>query len=312
MNIGLLLYPDCIPAGLFAFADLLTACNLRLGKRQFRITWLSEPGGALPVANGQTLDTLALAANPPDALLIPGAWRDRHQVIQASDQALVNTLQRLPDNTQLWSYCTGVCLLARSGRLDQHNATTTWWLKDTVSQAFPQVHWSLQHSCLFDEHLATASGVNGYLPIALKLISRHCGAALAEEIRRYMVLPRPNEQNNPFQQLPLLLQQSELLRRIIQWVEQTPAQQVQTSALADHLHLTPATLARRVKQESTMTCAQLLRLIKLNQVSDQLQTSNRSISEISHMLGFVDDSSLRRSFRQLTGLTPGEYRRQFG
>ncbi|MCG8393114.1 MAG: AraC family transcriptional regulator [Pseudomonadales bacterium] len=33
---------------------------------------------------------------------------------------------------------------------------------------------------------------------------------------------------------------------------------------------------------------------------------------ISDALGFADDTTLRRSFKRVAGMTPGQYRQQFG
>jgi AraC-like DNA-binding protein len=58
--------------------------------------------------------------------------------------------------------------------------------------------------------------------------------------------------------------------------------------------------------------AGFLRRIKLNQVSERLIQTSASASTISAALGFSSDSSMRRMFKELTGLTPAEYRQAFG
>lgn len=312
VKIGLLLYQDCMPAGLLAFSDLLVAANVRAGQTLFKPTWLSEPGGPFECANGQTFKTDTLGRERIDGLLVPGAWRDQTSVQQDADGSLVRAIAALDRKVLLLSYCTGVHLVAQTGKLDHQPATTTWWLRNAVRDRFPAVQWQLNNTSVINEKTATASGVNGYLPIGLALINRLAGDQIAADIRKYMVLPRPIEQNTPFQELPLLLQQGQLMRRIVQWVEKTPATELRINRLAEHLNLTSRTLARRLAQVTDQNTAQLVRLIKLNQVSDQLIGTHKAIQTISNELGFSDDTSLRRSFRKLTGMTPGEYRRQFG
>lgn len=312
MKIGLLLYPDCIPSGLLAFSDLLMAANLRTGTAIFEYSWLSEQGGTVSCSNGLELATKELASECIDGLLVPGAWRDQTSIQQKEDGPLVKAIADLDRSVLLMGYCTGVHLVAQTGRLNHHPATTTWWLQDTVRQQFPDVQWQMNNTFVLNTGNATAAGVNGYLPIALALIARLGGENVADDIRKYMVLPRPVQQNTPFQELPLLLQQGQWMRRIFLWVEKTPAARLRITELASHMNMTPRTLGRRISAITGYKSAELMRLIKLNQASDQLIGTNKTVDTISENLGFSDDTSLRRSFTKLTGMTPGEYRRAFG
>lgn len=312
MRIGLLLYPDCMPAGLFGFSDLLLAASLRSGQKTFEFDWVSEQGGTIRTANGISLETKPLSQQPLDALVIPGAWRDTDTVIHPHDAIVVAAIRRLPATTRLWSYCTGVCLAAQTRGLDGLPATTTWWLRDRAARAFPDIHWKPNQTLVYTDTHATASGVHGYLPLALAVLEEYLGTTIVEEVRRYMVLPRPATCHTPFQELPLLIQRGGWLRKVIQWIEHTPANRQNIAALANAMRTSPRTLQRRVLRESGYRCGKLMRLVKLNQVGDRLISSEQPLSLIANNLGFADDASLRRSFRQVSGMTPREYRQHFG
>ncbi len=312
MNLGLLLYPGCLPTGLFAASDLLLAANLRLGRELFRFQWLSPDGRPVASANGPALPAEPLGDARLDALLIPGAWRDADHVPAPGDDALAAALASLDHDVRLLSYCTGVCLVAAAGKLDDHPATTTWWLASVAGKHWPKVHWKLTETAVHGPRHATASGVNGHLPLTMRLIEEYGGTAVAEDIHAAMVLPRPGRHHTPFQTLTALLQQSPLIRRLVHWVEATPATDLTLPRAAAHLHLTERTLARRLKTETGDSAAHLIRLIKFNQVSDRLLTSTDPVGRISDLLGFADDTTLRRGFKRLTGLTPAAYRRRYG
>lgn len=312
MNIGLLLYRDCLPAGLFGFSDLLMAVNQRAGRELFHCQWVSERGGPLPTANGVTLATERLGESGLDGVLVPGAWRDADSALTDADNGLVEALARLPESTRLWSYCTGVCLVARTGRLDGVPATTTWWLRELAGSRFPRVDWRPHQTLVRTGHDDTAAGVNGYLPLGLGLLEEQCGGQAVEEIRRHMVLPRPEDHHTPLQDVPGLFRQSPWLREVIRWVERTPAHSLIIDRLAEFMNTSSRTLQRRALRESGHRCGQLMRLVKLNQVGEQLISSDRSLTTIADGLGFPDEASLRRSFRQVSGMTPGEYRKHFG
>jgi len=314
-KIGLLLYPGCMPAGLFAFADLLLSANRRGGERRFEVCWVGLDREPVESVHGMDLrpDTL-LAEADCTALLIPGLWADSEakmvQVLE-SNRSLIRVLAQLDKKTQLWSYCTGVCLLAQSGRLNGETATATWWLAGGLQARFPQVNWQFQQTQVFNRQTATASGASGYLPIAKALIEDQLGAGVYREIAKLMVLPRPEPAVPVFSTISLIEQADPLLRRLHLLVEKRPAQELGVQLLADELAVTARTLARKIKALTGHAVADHVRLIKLNQAGERLILTGDSISRISDSLGFSDESSFRRTFKRVTGLTPVAYRQQF-
>ncbi|WEK08323.1 MAG: helix-turn-helix domain-containing protein [Candidatus Pseudomonas colombiensis] len=315
MNIGLLLYPGCMPAGLLAFADLLHGANRHAGRELFHPQYVALASGPVRCAHGVLLNAEAgLEQTPLDGLLIPGFWAESAAEVSATLAASGELLQALARQRgpQLWSYCTGVVLLAASGQLQGRAATLTWWLLEPMLQQFPEVDWRSERTWVFDRGVATASGVGGYLPIAQELIQRHLGAERMQQLNQLLVLPRPVQPHPVFAALSLIQQDSPWLRRLQLWVEQTPAEQATVARLALAMGVSERSLARRVRLEQGQAVGTWMRLVKLNQVSERLLFSTLSVSQISAALGFSSDSNLSRMFKQQTGLAPLPYRQRYG
>ena len=313
MRIGLLLYPDCLPAGLFGAMDLLHAANLRAGQALFEPVFVAARAGKVDCAHGQQLNAaLALGDAALDALLVPGFWGQSlgHAARTLDANAgLVAAIAALPRRVQLWSYCTGVCLAAGTGRLDRKAATITWWLADFAAKAFPKVGWQFDRTLAFNERNATASGVNGYLSIVQALVETKLGKEAYRELTRLMVLPRPEERTHiAFHMLDLIEQRDGLLRKLHLAVEQLAASEATLARVASLLHTTERTLARKVLAASGMPAAAYIRRVKLKQVSERLIYTKASATTISVELGFSSDSGMRRMFKDLTNLTPSQYR----
>lgn len=315
LRIGLLLFPGCMPAGLFAFADLLHAANRRTGRALFEAQYVALQAGPVECAHGVWLQAAAaLDGGELDAVLVPGFWAESAEQVDAllvAQAELVAVLSKRPRRLQLWAYCTGVCLLAASGRLNGQPATVTWWLAEAMRQRYRKVYWHSEQSCLFNPRTASASGVNGYLPIAEKLIELSVSSAVFSDITKLMVLPRPAVPHAAFQGASLIEQPSGLLRRLHPLIEQLPAQGITVQVLASRLGLSERTLVRRISGELGQTVAAYARRIKLNQVSERLTLTSLPITSIAAELGFSSDSNLRRMFKELTGLTPAKYRQKF-
>jgi transcriptional regulator GlxA family with amidase domain len=314
-KIGLLLYPGCMPAGLFAFADLLMAANRRIGQPRFQLCWVGLDSQLVDCAQGMHLQPESgLAEAACDAVLVPGLWADSQaRIIRAleDNSGLIRAVAQLPRTTELWSYCTGVCLLAQSGRLNGEPATATWWLASSLQARFPKVDWRFEQAQVANQLNVTASGVSGYLSIARALIERELGDDIYRDIARLMVLPRPEPATSVFRSIGLLENADPLLRRLHLLVERLPAQQLGVQRLADELAISARTLARKVQALTGNAVSEQVRLIKLNQAGERLTMTTDSISRISAALGYSDESSFRRTFKQVTGMTPVAYRQEF-
>jgi len=86
---------------------------------------------------------------------------------------------------------------------------------------------------------------------------------------------------------------------------------VSEEAVARGLHMSTSTLARRLRSEG-LNFRELLQETQKSLALQYLQDERLSISEIGFRLGFEDLSSLSRSFRRWTGVSPREWRRQNG
>lgn len=316
LRVGLLLYGECMPAGLFAFADLLHAANRRAGKRIFETVFLAAESGVVQCAHDQPLVASgAVERTECDAILVPGFWAESPQQIAnalATHTPLIEALARRPKSVMMWTYCTGVCLLAATGRLDGQNATVTWWLADLVRARFKKITWQTEQTSIFNLLTATASGVSGYLPIAQSLIERRISSEAYRDLTKLMVLPRPESAHPVFQTMSSMEQGNGLLRKLHAIAEAMPACKVTVGLVASALNMTERTLARKVSAATGLSVANYLRRIKLNQVSERLIVTFAPASTISEELGFSSDSSMRRMFKDLTALTPAEYRLAFG
>src|SRR5471032_735944 len=315
LRIGLLLFPGCMPAGLFAFSDMLHAANRRANRMLFETHYVALCAGTIECAQGVSLHVAKSWDHANlDAILLPGFWAESAQQVESTivaNASLVSVLATRIKKCQVWSYCSGVCLLAASGQLNDQPATVTWWLAAAMAQRYEKVKWQSERNCIFTTRTATASGVNGYLPIANALIEQHVSSDVMRDLVNLMVLPRPGQLHKAFQAMSLIEQSSRLLRQLHALVEQLPAEQITVQRLAEQLGMSERTLARKVSGETGIAVAAYCRRIKLNQVSERLISTSSSVSTLSTELGFSSDSNLRRMFKELTSLTPSEYRQRF-
>lgn len=88
------------------------------------------------------------------------------------------------------------------------------------------------------------------------------------------------------------------------------AEPLKVSELADVVGIHPVHLARVFRGHFGVSPATYIRRLRLDFAATELATSGKSLSEIARCAGFADQSHLTRTFKQHTGFTPGQFRRQ--
>jgi transcriptional regulator GlxA family with amidase domain len=312
MTVGLVVFPGCMPAGLFATADLLRAANERSGKEVFRVNWVSTTRAPVPVWGGQSLHPTALLRHEHDAYLLPGIWATPRDLLAVLEQrALVEALRALPSTARLWSYCAGVVLLAAARRLDKRAATATWWMQPLLEPRFPRVRWSFSETLVVDGHVATASGPHGYLPLVEELLQGKLEKSVHEDVLELLMVPQARSRH------PLLrrfdaMNVEEALRPLLAHAQRTGAAQLDLQGAAARLGTSIRTLSRRVRQHSGLSAGEWLRRVKLRQAADALTRTSKSVKQISFELGFSSEASFHRTFREVMEQTPVAFRQSFG
>lgn len=79
--------------------------------------------------------------------------------------------------------------------------------------------------------------------------------------------------------------------------------------IARMVGVSPATLKRKLYCEG-MTYSRLLDRLRFDTACEMLSIPKMTIKQISNELGYSGTNNFVRAFRRMTGLTPGEYRRQ--
>jgi AraC-like DNA-binding protein len=90
-----------------------------------------------------------------------------------------------------------------------------------------------------------------------------------------------------------------------------PARGWTLARLAQASGLTPRTLQRRLAAQGQHFSG-LLAQARLNHSAQQLAAGATSLAEVGYLSGFADQPHFTRQFRAHTGLTPAQFRAQFG
>ena len=101
---------------------------------------------------------------------------------------------------------------------------------------------------------------------------------------------------------------SELVRNVAGYVHHHLSEAITTGRIAESLFLSRQHLSRRFTREAGMTLAAFVRNEKTEEGKRLLRYTDRSVSAIAAYLGFSSQGHFTKVFREITGMTPGEYR----
>lgn len=197
-RIGILIFADvevldfCGPFEVFSTTRLDEA-KRREGVSPFEVLLIAERVEPVVTAGGMrvTPDVTLETCPRLDLLVVPGGWGTRREIDNAPLIAWIAERGRQVET--LTSVCTGAMLLGRAGLLDGRRATTHWRSLDWMHDSFPAVTVERALHVVEDGNLLTSAGISAGIDMALRVVARHCGEAVARATARHMEYPFPDD-----------------------------------------------------------------------------------------------------------------------
>lgn len=116
----------------------------------------------------------------PFAFLIPGGLGTR---VEVNNDKLITSIKDISlSSTYVMTVCTGSALLAKSGLLDNKQATSNIRAFAWVVTNGPQVQWDKQARWKVDENYYTSSGVSAGMDMALGFLADRHGLDFARNV----------------------------------------------------------------------------------------------------------------------------------
>jgi len=197
-RVGILIFPDvevldfCGPFEVFSVTRLHEEAR-REEPSPFEVLLVAErvdtvvATGGLKVVPDVTIDRCP----PLDILVVPGGWGTRTEV---HNQRLIDWIgERGRSVETLTSVCTGSMLLGQAKLLDGRRATTHWRSLSRMRDAFPAVTVEEKLHVVEDGHVVTSAGISAGIDMALRIVIRYCGEAVARATVRNMEYPFPDD-----------------------------------------------------------------------------------------------------------------------
>ena len=143
--------------------------------------------GGLKVVPDHTLEDCP----PLDVLVVPGGWGTRREI--HNERLIAWIAGRGRQVETLASVCTGSMLLGQAGLLDGRRATTHWKALDWMRASFPAITVVEDQHVVEEGDILTSAGISAGIDLALRVVARHHGEAVARATARHMEYPYPDD-----------------------------------------------------------------------------------------------------------------------
>ncbi len=195
-RVGIVLFEDIEILDFCGPFEVFSATHLNEEKRReetspFEVLLVAENSDPITTTGGMKVIPQYTFENCPrlDILVVPGGWGTRKEL---KNPVMLDWLRvRAAEVETLTSVCTGSMLLGFAGLLDGLHATTHWRSLDWMRDSFHSVTVEYEQHVVEDGRVFTSAGISAGIDMALKVVARYFGEAVAKATARYMEYPFP-------------------------------------------------------------------------------------------------------------------------
>jgi len=231
------------------------------------------------------------------------------------DGALSAWLKKMSAGVRrMGAVCVGAFLLAEAGLLNGRRATTHWKFGREMATRYPAVR--VEHDPLWvkDGNIYTCAGISAGIDLALAWVEEDCGAGLAHEAARELVLFLRRPGGQPQVSVSLASQASEMtsIRELQIWIAEHLDTRLSIDDLAARMAMSVRNFERVFTREVGTTPSQYVLQMRVEAARRQLERTDRGLKHVASATGFGNVDVMRRAFVRLMGITPRRYREMTG
>jgi len=227
------------------------------------------------------------------------------------DAALSTWLAQMAERVRrVGGVCVGAFLLAQAGLLNGRRATAHWKFGRELAAMFPTVRVEHEPLWVKDGNIYTSAGASAGIDLALAWVEEDCGAGLAHEAARELVLFLRRPGGQPQVSVSLSSQASEMtsIRELQIWIAEHLGAGLSVEDLAERMAMSVRNFERVFTREVGTTPSQYVLQMRVEAARRQLERTNGGLKQIASLTGFGSVDVMRRAFVRLLGITPRRYR----
>ncbi|AZG47396.1 helix-turn-helix domain-containing protein [Gordonia insulae] len=269
-----------------------------------------EPGVPLSIGNGAfVVPPHALEeCLDADLVAIPGGSTEPD-----FPPEILDTLRTVVDNGgRVLTVCSGAFAAGAAGLLDGRRCTTHWRYGAELAQQYPKAIVDTDVLFVDDGPVTTSAGTAAGIDASLHLVRAEFGPEVANRIARRMVVPPHRDGGQrQFVEAPVPECESDGFAAVLQWMIEHLDTDIAVDDLAERMHMSTRTFARRFVDEVGVSPHKWLTEQRVLHARRLLESTGLPVDVVAEQVGFASATLLRHHFNAAVGVSPTIYRRRF-
>jgi transcriptional regulator GlxA family with amidase domain len=325
IQVSIPLFRECDPSIVYGVYDTLWAAGINWerfdGAREgglFEPQVVAADKAPLELVTGVTVvpQTDIASVEQTDVVFVPNVIIGLSQSPQSLDRRLIDWICRMHrQGSQLYSACGGSIVLAEGGLLDGQEATTHVAFAPIFKKYYPQVTLRIERILVQTgeaQNVYCAGGASSWQDLALLLIAKYGGAEEAIRTSKLFLYQWHRHGQLPYASMAQNVNHGDAaILQLQQWIAQHYQRRDIVGELVKRSGLAKRSFDRRFRAATGYSPLAYVQTLRIEEAKYMLETATTPIESIARETGYEDVASFRRLFRKITGVTPGEYRRNF-
>jgi transcriptional regulator GlxA family with amidase domain len=317
MRVDVLALDDVFDLGLSAVLDAFQTANeliemaaLAVPRFEVKIVGMRR---AIKTSQGLSVPVNAIGTRTPDCVVVPaigfkmpGPLEDALGRPDVRDAATA-LRQWARRGATMTAACIGTFVMAESGILDHHRATTTWWLAPLFRKRYPHVLLDESNMIVKSGRCVTAGAALSHMDLALWLV-RGVSPQLAALTAKYLIVDsRPSQ--SVYALTDHLIHSDPIVQRFESWARARLTRGFSLDDAAKAVGSSKRTLARRIQSVLGKSPLSYFQSLRVERAVHLLKTGSASVDEVAASVGYSEGATLRVLLRRRLNIGIKEIRR---
>jgi len=321
VHVSLVVFPECDPSMIYGVYDVLWFSG-RYGKGpdqpHFEPRIVGATHDPIKLATGVSIlpqDSID-DVTATDIVYVANIVVNAAEDLRALDRRLIEWIKRMHANgALLYASCGGPLVLAEAGLLKDAQATTHWMHVPLFEREFPDVQLHMDRVVVQSgagHKVVCSGGASSWQDLCLMLIAKYAGTEEALRLSKFFLFQWHRDGQLPFASMNQNINHGDAaILKCQEWIANHYERADAVTEMAAQSGLPKRTFDRRFKAATGYAPLGYIQALRIEEAKQLLETTDTPAEQIGREVGYEDAASFRRLFKRTSGMSPGDYRKNF-
>lgn len=247
-----------------------------------------------------------------DLIIIPSLNHNYHKAVKGNQELIDWIRKQYKEGAEVASICTGAFLLASSGLLDGKSCSTHWSVAENFRSMFPEVDLQTDKLITDEAGIYTNGGAYSFLNLIIHLVEKYYNRQTAIYCSKVFQIEMDRQNQSAFIIFKgQKMHEDEIVKEAQNYIESNVREKISVKQLASMFAVSRRQFDRRFIEATGNTPFEYLQRVKVEVAKKLLEVGRKTVSEVMYEVGYSDSSAFRRIFKEVTSLSPVEYRNRY-